>query len=146
MAAYLETLITDVRAGVLAGAPDLTANGVYEAEHAEIIPWGELPLPFGVIAIELDGDPEWGIRSTAFLATIDVYLVYSELGGSDGVRAKLEAVRDAFAGTERLTQGTTLEISGLSWSRNLEPNRELASDPSRRAGRVTIQAVVGERP
>ena len=146
MAAYLETLFADVRGGILAAVGELSVDGIFESEHADTVPWGELTLPYAAVVVNLDAAAEWGIQSNAFTATVDIYLVYAQLGGGAGLRAKLEAVRDAFANTERLTKGTTLEVGRVGWGRDLAPNRELAADPTRRAGLVQVRAVVGERP
>ena len=110
----LDPLITTFRAQMVAAAPDLTV--VREAEHANMVPWTTLTLPFGVIlASNVQRSPDAPITQTEYEFDADLIIVREVLGPSSAMRADLEALTAAFwpkDGTGRPT-ADPLEAAGV---------------------------------
>lgn len=147
--AYLSTLYDDLRAVIAATWTDVVADGIYEDEHIEMIPWAELTPPFAAICVDdvpVDAEGEWGSANQVYQPQVGIYYVGAITGGSDPIRGKLEALRDALLAAT-ITNGQIIDVTGLSWSDELDANKVfMAKDYTHRAGRVMVNLIVGVSP
>jgi hypothetical protein len=107
----LEPTITALRAAMVAALPELGANGVYEAEHADLVPWADFALPYGVILIdEVPRDEAGPLDETWLRPRVQLYYVMSVSGDSVGLRAKLQTLRAALWPTDPLAAANAGQI------------------------------------
>lgn len=143
---YLESLYTAFRTAISAVWTDVPANGIWETEHIEMIPWEDLTPPYAVILI---GDTP--VNDTyspsdceTFAPMVHIYYIAAVSGGSSGIRAKLEALRD-YLYANNLSAGQVIRVESLSWGNALPPNVPFsAKNQSNRAGRLVAFTVIGE--
>jgi hypothetical protein len=143
----LEPTITALRAAMVAALPELGANGVYEAEHADLVPWADFALPYGVILIdEVPRDEAGPLDETWLRPRVQLYYVMSVSGDSVGLRAKLQTLRAALWPTDPLAAANAGQIVsevGWGWSADLPPNQVFRRDGvQRRAGRLVLDVLV----
>lgn len=146
----LEPLVTRVRTTMVAALSELLTGGVYEAEHADLVPWTDLPVPYGVILIEevprYPGSPlgeEWANPQ------VQIYYVAAVSGDSVSLRAKLLTLRAAFwpgsPGTDPLAAasvGQVLSEPAWGWSKMLPPNAVFNREGTlRRGGRLVLDVL-----
>lgn len=143
--AYLETFYDALRAAVAAVWTDAKANGIFEVEHQQMIPWADLTPPCSAILISsMPKTDDWGMTWNAYEPRVELYYVANVAGDSSGIRAKLEAMRDALL-TTGLTSGQVLDVEDLCWSDDLEANIVMIQkDYAQRAGRLIVHCVIGE--
>lgn len=142
---YLTQLYTDIRTVVAATWTDVPAQGIWEDEHIQMVPWERVNLPFASIC--LDNAPvdngEWGTGNQVYAVSLSVFYVGNITGDSGPIRDKLEALRDALL-TATITNGQILDVTELSWSDELEANKVfMMKDYTQRAGRVMVDLIVG---
>lgn len=144
MSAYLENLYSALRTRINATWTDVTANGIYEAEHVDLIPWADLTPPYAVLTITEMPGGDWGMQNLTYQPMVEVWYVGQVTGSSGSIRAKLEAMRDDLRVND-LTTGQVIDITDLSWSDNLVPNNVfLSKGYMQRAGRLIAECVIGE--
>lgn len=146
----LEPLITQVRVTMVVALSELGTGGVYEAEHADTLPWVDLPVPYAVILIEdvprsemSPLDEQWAQPQ------VQLFYVAAVNGGSSGIRGKLQTLRAAFwpggAADPLATAqvGQVLAEPDWGWSASLAPNAIFRRDNVlRRAGRLVLDVLV----
>ncbi len=149
MAVYLTGLYADLRTIIAATWTDTPPGGIWEHEHQSLIPWEELTPPYAVMCIEdaeLD-DGEYGTANQVYQFPVGIFYVGEITGDSTPIRSKLEALRDALlAGT--ISNGQVIDVTALTWSEEaLEANKIfVAKDYAHRAGRLTVNVIVGTSP
>lgn len=145
MSAYLDNLYSALRTVINQAWPDVTPDGIYEADHLDMMPVQDLTPPYAVISItSLPQTDEWAVDTLDYLPLIDIYVVENVSGPRSPIRAKLETLRDLLWATP-LTYGQVMGIPLLDWSTGIEINRLLAAKSlSQRAGRVQASVLVGE--
>jgi hypothetical protein len=148
MSAYLENAYAALRARINAVWTDVTADGIWETEHLEMIPWEDLTPPYAVIHIaSMPLSDEWSsMHASAYNPQIDIYYVAAITGPSGTIRAKLEALRDdLIAQSISLSAGQVLDVRNLTWANNIEPNLVFVTkDYTHRAGVLTVDYLIGE--
>jgi len=146
MSLYLETLYDALRTVISTVWPEVDADGIFEADHLDMIPWQDLTLPYSVIAISsMPQDTDLAsLDSLAYLPVVEIFYVCAVDGPRSPVRAKLEALRDALW-TGPLRIGQVRSIPSLDWSSDLVPNQVLAAKGmGARAGRIQVGILIGE--
>lgn len=149
MSSYLQPLYDALRGSIGRAWPDVVAGGVFEAEHASVIPWADLAPNLPIAAIVLTGLASTdlgGMCNQAFLASVDIYRLARVDGPSGNLLPSLEALRDDLYANP-LTYGQFWpDPLALSWNDELTPNRILASKQIfyARAGRLSITVLVGD--
>lgn len=146
MAAYLENLYSALRTVIAAEWTDVPDNGIWEAEHAEQIPWEDLTPPYAVIAMAEMPEEDVGLANLAYAIPCEIYYVSEVKGHSSSIRAKLETLRSyLWNPANTLSTGQVWDIPELTWSRTLEPNVIFQQKRMKhRAGRVRVVCLVGE--
>ena len=144
MAAYIDDFITAVRAQVLASWPDVAAEGVYEAEDIERIPFEDLTPPYAVLVMsDLTDAEDGGTANHAYNCDVEAWYFGATVNPAT-IRAKLETLRDEMEDAE-LATGQVIDIGALSWSAALAPNVTfLAKNLPALGGRVVARMMVGE--
>ena len=147
MAAYLETMYAAFRTAINATWTDVAADGVWEYEHIDMVPWALLTPPMAVIllpaAVETD---EWGCRNQSYNLMTEFYYVTAQVGSSSAIRAKLEAMRDYLIATG-LAAGQVIDVYELNYSESLRPNQHfIDANRPHRAGMVRFLGVYIETP
>lgn len=144
MSAYLNDLYTAFREVLAVAWPEVVANNIYEAEHADLIPWADYTIPYAVVLCEGLQAGEWGMDNLAYEGEVHIYYVAATKGPGTALRPKLEGARDALLHTS-LSTGQVIDITGLDWGNGLTPNEIFtAKGMAHRAGMLTAQVVVGE--
>ena len=149
----LNPLISEVRAVIAATWPEVLPDGaggggggILEAEHADMVPWSDLALPYAVILIE--DVPLSGLAALdelCFAPKVCVFFTDRVRGASTGIRDKLQSLIAAFWPADPLTVGQLLDVPRLEWSNALLPNQVLAAkNASARAGVVVLDVLVTE--
>jgi len=150
--AYLTGVYTDLRTIVAATWTDVlptsgTSNdhGIWEDEHQKMIPWADLTPPTAAICVDTVpvDDGEWGTANQVYEMNVGIYYVGEITGDGTPIRAKLETLRDALLAGD-ISNGQIIDVTDLTWSDELEPNKVfMAKEYTHRAGRLTVQVIVG---
>ena len=146
MSLYLETLYDALRTVVAATWPDVDPDGIFEADHLDMIPWQDLTPPYAVLAIgSMPQDTATGpADGLCYLPVVDIFYVATVSGPRSAIRAKLEALRDALW-YGPLALGQVRSLPSMDWSADLPANQVLAAKGmSQRAGRLQVGILVGE--
>jgi hypothetical protein len=96
MAAWEEYFIDAVRTQAIVPCPEVIPNGIWEAEHAGMIPWAQLTPPYMAVVWRPRSDATFGIASLAYRFPLTLFYVAEIFGPSGTLRAKGEALRDQF--------------------------------------------------
>lgn len=137
-----EPFIADLRRVVAATWPEISV--AYDAEHADMVPWTSLTLPYAVILIEELPKGDWGLNVLAFQPTVYVFYVASTTGKAVSLRGKLNGLTNAFWPVNPLTTARVLDVGDMSWSDALRPNELFrAANRNQRAGVVGIECLLG---
>lgn len=145
MTAYLNDLYADFRASALKIVwPEVVGNNIYEAEHADLIPWEGFTTPYAVLLCEGLMPGEWGMDNLAYEAEVQIYYVDKTTGSGKLLRPKLELLRDQLLRVG-LTVAQISDVTNLDWGNSLTPNLIFTEKGmAHRAGRLTAQCVMGE--
>ena len=143
--AYLTQVYTDIRTVVAATWTDVLPGGIWESEHQQMVPWGDLTPPMSVICIASTPiAADWGVANQTYQVPVQVYYVAKITGDSTPIRTKLEALRDALLANTVPSTLCVLDVVELTWSDSLEANVAiLAKDYTHRAGRLTVNVLAG---
>ncbi len=137
-------LVDELRTRYVALVPPLGADGVFEVEHLEMVPWSELTLPYGIILCSDFAGTRRTLGGLAFLAPVELWYVQAISGPSSGLRTVLETVIDGFWPAPDLTKGQLRDVLAWGYGSELEPNRRfIANGETRRAGFVRLSVQVG---
>ena len=144
MASYLPALYTVARAVIASACPEVVANGIYEAEHADRIPWEEYNLPYAVILVEsMTQSLDYSGINDVYDVSLEVFYVCEVGGPVSPIRDALERIRDAFNTADQMLIQVQ-RIRELSWSDSSEVNALFASkNMPHRAGRIDISVIAG---
>jgi hypothetical protein len=149
----LNPLVTELRAKIAATWPELlldSSAGILEAEHADMIAWSDLAVPFAVILLDEVAESPSPLDEIWYRPEVEIYYVTQVTGGSSGLRSKLSALQAALkpadgAGAEPLTEGQVLDVPRFGWGAFLIPNQVLRdAGRSQRAGRLVVEIQVTE--
>lgn len=140
----LAPFLADVKAQVAAVWPEVVeGGGILEAEHANMIPWTALELPYAVILITSLPQAQWGRDALSFEPVVQVWYVDQTRGKSVALRLKLADLVNHFWPEDPLTHGQVLDVGDLSWSDQLVPNELFrAANRNQRAGVVSLRCLV----
>ena len=137
---------TDLKTSIRRAWPDVatSANGIYETDMIDKIPWETLTPPYAVIAIEEFPESGEGSQDTTnYLPEAHIYYVAATTGPLTTMRDKLSALKDdllsnVFANIE------VWQIPLLSYSRTIDANLIFAQKRMpHQAGRVCVKCFVG---
>lgn len=146
MSAYLETLYDALRTVISNEWPEVDADGIFEVDHLDMLPWQDIKPPYAVISISsMPQDTENAATdSLSYMPVVEIYYVGDVAGPRSPIRAKLEDLRDVLW-TGPLEIGQVWNIPSLDWSSGLEANQILAGKGmSQRAGRIEVAILIGE--
>ena len=143
--AYIEQLYADIRTVVGATWADVLANGIWENEHEQMVPWAELTPPYATICIpDTAMAPDWGVANQIYSPPVSIYYVGLVTGDGNTIRAKLESLRDALLANTVPGTLCVLDVTALTWTDELEANKIfMAKDYAHRAGRLTVSVLAG---
>ena len=148
--AYPEEFLNELEQVILSVWTEIEPNGVYQAEHVELIPWEDLPTPYAVIFLPEMAPWQGNQEGTSDQSFVEIYYVAVASGPSSGIRGRLEALATTLwpAGTADgpLTLGQVLERPQRSWSQELAPNQRFLQVARclRRAGRLRFPCLTEE--
>ena len=137
-------LFVALRAVIAAAWPEVVSAGIYEADHADQVPWSELGVPRAVVAISaLTATTEWGSTIDNYIATVEITYLCQIEGPLSPIRSKLMAIRRAInLSAIQTPQGANCL---LDWSDMLRVNAVLKAEESDiRAGMFRFTALCGE--
>jgi len=142
---YFTTVYTDIRTVIAATWTDVLANGIWEVEHENMVPWGDITPPVASICITTTPlAPDWGAANQIYNPQVSIHYAGIIAGDSTSIRAKLEALRDALLANTVPSTLCVLDVTELTWSDTLEANAALmAKNYSYRAGRLTASVLAG---
>lgn len=145
---YLTQVYTDIRTVVAATWTDVLANGIWEVEHENMVPWGDITPPAASICITTTPlAPDWGVSNQTYQPNVLIYYAGIIAGPSTSIRTKLEVLRDALLANTVPATLCVLDVTELTWSDQLEANVALmAKNYSYRAGRLTVSVLAGTMP
>ena len=145
MSAYLDSLYDALRTVISAAWPDVDADGIFEAEHLDLMPVEDLTPPYAVISVSsMPKNDDWAVDTLAYQPVVDIYIVEAVSGPRSGIRARLEVLRDALW-TTPLAFGQVMDIPLLDWSSDIEMNSLLAGKSlSQRVGKLQVDVLVGQ--
>lgn len=143
--AYLTTLMTNCRAAVAAVWTDVPANGIWESEHEELVPWDLLTPPMAAIVLsEVQATDDFGASNASYVVGAQFFYAGEVSGPSTSLRTKAEALRDALLSTG-VTDAQVLDVTRLSWSAELAANAIMIEKQfAHRVCVVEAMLVVGE--
>ncbi len=119
-------------------------GNVLEAEHANMVPWATLGLPYAVMLVERMDRGDWGADNLDFEVTMVVYYAAATRGASTSLRTKIETLLNAIWPTEVFTTAQTLDWLTLQWDDTLMPNQQFrASNLDARAGMLRFKVLIG---
>jgi hypothetical protein len=140
MSDFTTDFVDAVRAVIAEAWPETKANGIYEHEHVETIPWKELSPPYAVMVLN-EFEPIEGGGVDLYHVPLQIYGVFTGEGEMEPVRVKLAAL---LRGINRSALSLT-ETPRLSASSNLPPNAFFieAKNTRYRAGRLDVGCLIG---
>ena len=141
---YIEAYYTRLREVVAFACPEVKANGIFETDHADMIPWEDMKPPYAVIAIgQMTGTDQWGTVVGIYETPVEVYYVAQVSGLLSPVRGALERLRDAFDAWDQDKVQVTM-VAELEWGRGVPANQYFADkNMAHRAGRITVNTLIG---
>lgn len=134
--------------------PDVASNGVFEAEHIDLVPWEELPPPYAIISIDEEMPAaESPLGQIWYRPDIRVFRVDMVRGMNNGIIGKLRTLGAALwpnvpGALDPLASagvGQIITMPRMSWSRKLEPNTAFQKHAvNRRGGSLTLSVLLAE--
>lgn len=145
MSSFLSTLVTDIRAAIATTWTDVKANGIWEAEQLDMIPWEDTTVPFAFFILgQAQSTDEYAADSACYIVNATIGYVGETAGGSSTQRSKVEALRDALF-TSGLAHGQILDVTSTEYDDNVEPNKYFAQkDYTHRAAILSAECLVGD--
>ena len=137
-------LFVALRAVIASAWPEVVSAGIYEADHADQVPWASLGVPRAVVTIgAMTATTEWGSTLDNYIATVEITYLCQIAGPLSQIRAKLMGIRRAI----NLSAIDTPQGANclLDWSDMLRVNAVLKAEESDiRAGMYRFTALCGE--
>lgn len=137
----LNPVFNALRTLIAATWPEVVADGIYEEEKLDAIPWAELTPPYATI---MASDPvatdDWGLQDYWFTVGCKISCV-REVGKSGQWEALRQKVEDMVLALNAATlaTGQVLSIDAFDYSDKAAPNNVFASkNYSHRAGTITL--------
>lgn len=138
-------LFVALRAVIAAAWPEVVGAGIYEADHADQVPWARLGVPRAVVTIENTASaPDWYKSGDVYLATVEVYYLCQVNGPLSQIRSKLFTLRRTLNKTPSNRVNVNANMS-MGWGRTIPVNALLTqSESDIRVGRFVFTALIGE--
>ncbi len=146
MAGQISALIINLRAAMAATFPDLKADGIFQYEQLDRIPWADLTPPYGAIVVsKWQAAADWGAANFAMVSQIELIRVQAESGDTSlaTIPDNLELLWQYLI-NNRLPNVNTLSFPLLDWGDEI-PGNEIFADKNYRyrAGRLVIEVLLG---
>lgn len=141
----LESLYVSLRLDIATALPGVVAQGIWEREHIDLVPWESLPdPPFAVITIGEMLEADYGLDNLCFTLPVDVWLVYAITGDSGALRPQMMTLMN-YVWTNDLTYGQVMRVPRGAYSEDLLFNRiALEKGYMHRAGLIEFEVLVGQ--
>lgn len=125
--------------------PEVVANGVYEVETLDQLPWERLTPPYAAFQCSVpEEDDQWGFEPIWFRIRVRVFYMteVGEAGQRESLKNKVEALIVALI-PDTLTTGQVLSTDASDWS-DTNPVNEVftAKSYAHRAGTVDFTLLV----
>lgn len=145
MAAYLGTLVTNLRALLATNWSDVLPNGIWEYKHLNMVPWEDLTAPYAVMIFpDFMEDERWGVTNDTYSGQIELFYIGEDTGETSTPVTKMETVR-SYIMANGVSGGLVTQVSEVTWNDDTEPNFIFRDkNYTSRASRLTVEIVVGE--
>lgn len=142
---FLDYQFKLLREVVTAACPEVRGNGIFETDHADMIPWEKMQPPYAVIAMgKVSQSDEYSehIQQDVFEVPVDIYYLALVEGPLSPVRKGLWRIAKKFNVWDE-EKIKVLSVGELEWGEDVPANHYFASKGQKhRVGRITVRILI----